>query len=73
MLKMSEELGFNVELTDQDIRDLYYAVGEAIKHWPGSPARPPEEQVRLMDMKEDLFRMILQITFDSPSSDRTNS
>ena len=67
---MSEELGFHVELADQDIRDLYYAVSEALRVWPGSPARPAEEQIRLTEMKEDLFRMILQMTFEADSADR---
>ena len=72
MRKMSEELGFQVDLTDQDIRDLYYAVSEALRVWPGAPARPYDEQIRLMEMKEDLFRMILQMTFEAPSSDRNS-
>ena len=67
---MPEELGFQVDLTDQDIRDLYYAVSEALRVWPGAPARHYEEQIRLQEMKEDLFRMILQITYDLPSSER---
>ena len=57
-------LGFQVELTDDDVRALYYAVCEAIKMWPGYPARPLEEQQRLQELKEALFSMTLEMVWD---------
>ena len=48
---MNEEMGFMVELTDEEVHTLLYAVQEAIRVWPGSPARPPEEQEALQALK----------------------
>ena len=59
------ELGFMVELTDEEIRTLLYAVQEAIRVWPGSPARPREEQEMLHHLKDSLFRMVLEMQFDT--------
>ena len=58
------ELGFMVELTDEEVRTLLHAVNEAIRVWPGSPARPVEEQERLRDLKDALFRMTLEMNWD---------
>ena len=59
-----EEMGFMVELTDEEVRTLLYAVQEAIRVWPGSPARPPEEQEALQALKGSLFRMTLEMDWD---------
>jgi len=60
-----EVSGFEVELTDDEVRTLYYAVQEAIENWPGSPARPADEQERLYNIKEALFRMILEMSLEA--------
>lgn len=62
-----EEMGFMLELTDEEIRTLLYAVQEAIRVWPGFPARPVEEQMQLKDLKEGLFRMTLEMNWDIES------
>ena len=63
---MSEEImGFEIELTDQEIKTLYYALQEAIRVWPGSPARPAEEQEHLQHLKSEFFRMMLEISLDA--------
>ena len=59
-----EELGFMVELTDQEIRTLLYAVQEAIRVWPGYPSRPREEQERLQALRDGLFTMTLEMVWD---------
>ena len=59
-----EEMGFMVELTDEEVRTLLYAVQEAIRAWPGSPARPAEEQEQLQALKDALFRMTLEMVWD---------
>jgi len=59
-----EEMGFMVELTDEEVRTLLYAVQEAIRVWPGSPARPAEEQEALQALKDALFRMTLEMVWD---------
>ena len=58
-------MGFMVELTDNDVRTLLYAVQEAIRVWPGYPARPLEEQEHLQSLRDEFFRMVLEMQFDS--------
>ena len=60
-----EVMGFEVELTDEEVKTLYYAVQEAIRLWPGAPARPHEEQERLWNLRDNLFRMILEMALDA--------
>ena len=57
-------MGFMVELSDDEVRTLSYAVNEAIRVWPGSPARPPEEQEQLWHLRDSFFRMVLEISFE---------
>ena len=61
---MSQMNSFEIQLNDEEIKTLYYAVCEAIRLWPGSPARPAEEQERLFFVKQQLFKMILQMSFE---------
>lgn len=62
---MNDDLmGFMVELTDDDVRTLLYAVQEAIRVWPGYPARPFEEQEHLQSLRDEFFRMVLEMQFD---------
>ena len=56
-------MGFMVELSDDEIRTLLYAVQEAIRVWPGYPARPVEEQEQLQALKTQLFMMTLEMQF----------
>ena len=64
MSEMNDDLmGFMVELTDDEVRTLLYAVQEAIRVWPGSPARPREEQEQLQALKSSLFTMTLEMQF----------
>ena len=58
-----DELGFMVELSDNEVRTLLYAVQEAIRVWPGSPARPREEQEQLQALRNSLFTMTLEMQF----------
>ena len=58
-------MGFQVELTDDEVRTLLYAVQEAIRVWPGSPKRPVEEQEQLQALRSSLFTMTLEMQFDS--------
>lgn len=57
-------MGFMVEFTDDEIRTLNYAVNEAIRVWPGSPARPAEEQEMLQSLRDTFFRMILEMSLE---------
>lgn len=58
-----DQMGFMVELTDDEVRTLLYAVQEAIRVWPGYPARPREEQEQLKALRDSLFTMTLEMQF----------
>ena len=64
MMNEDDLMGFMVELTDDEVRTLLYAVQEAIRVWPGSPARPAEEQEALRSLRDSLFTMTLEMQFD---------
>lgn len=57
-------MGFMIELSDDEVRTLSHAVNEAIRVWPGSPARPAEEQEQLWHLRDAFFRMVLEISFE---------
>ena len=59
-----EEMGFMVELSDQEVHTLLYAVQEALRVWPGSQARPAEEQEALQALKRELFTMTLEAVWE---------
>jgi len=61
---------FQMFLSIEDVRSMYSHVCYAIKTWPGSPARPPEEQEYLMKLKTQLFAMIADYSFTELDSDR---
>lgn len=46
-----------------EVRLMYRHVCYAIETWPGSPARPPEEQEWLLMMKSRLFAMMTEYAF----------
>ena len=56
---------FTIFVTINDVRALHYCVEEGIKKWPGSPARPQEEQEIMWKMKEQLVRMILEHSYEN--------
>ncbi len=58
------QLGFQIDMTDEEVRTLLYAVQEALRVWPGYPARPVEEQERLQCLRDTLFTMTLEINLD---------
>ena len=51
---------FELELSDAEVRALYYAVHVAYERWPGSPQRPAEEQEYLTHLKAMFFAMQLE-------------
>lgn len=57
------EPAYSIDFTIEDIRLLHYSVQEAIKYWPGSPARPQTEQEHLWHMRDGLNRVMLDYTF----------
>ena len=61
---MNEER-YMVELTAGDVHLLYHCVEETIKNWPGSPARPIEEQEHLWYLRDSMYRMLLEYRFNN--------
>ena len=62
-------MGFMVEFTDDEIRTLLHAVSEAIRLWPGYPARPIDEQEKLQSLRSTLFSMTLDMAWEHSEDD----
>ena len=63
---MDEEQGdwyCSVEMGIDEVRMLYSHVCYSLEMWPGSPARPAEEQEYLRILKMRLFSMITEYSF----------
>jgi hypothetical protein len=58
---------FDLHCGPDDVRALLYAVNEAIRLWPGSPARPAEEQETLYRLKMGLFAMSMELVIEERS------
>lgn len=52
-------LNFGIE----DIHLLYYCVCKRIETWEGYPSRHPNEQQHLSDLRDELYRAILDHKF----------
>lgn len=64
LMEESEQFDYQVELKIDDIRLLRHCVEETIRLWPGAPARPVEEQEHLRHLRDTMYRMILDYSFD---------
>ena len=60
---MIEDEPFKMDFDIEDVYLLYHCVQETIKNWPGSPARPAEEQEHLWHLRDWLYRCILDYKF----------
>ena len=58
-----EEFLMQIFMGIDEIRVLYSHVCYAVDTWPGSPARPPEEQEYLKSLKQRLFAMMCEYQF----------
>jgi hypothetical protein len=56
---------YSWDLSIHDVRVLHHCVQEAIKYWPGAPARPYEEQEHMWAIRDNLQRMMLDYQFDN--------
>ena len=54
----------NVELSMEDVHALHQAIDDAIKTWPGSPARCPTEQEKFRSLKYFLFSILCEAALD---------
>lgn len=46
-----------------EVRALYQSIDGWLQYWPGSPARPCDEQEYLHTMKKRLFAMLCDYNF----------
>ena len=58
-----EEWYCSVNIGIDEGRFMYSHLEYSLKMWPGSPARPAEEQQFLMDMKDKYFAMLMEYNF----------
>tara|TARA_B100001142_G_scaffold246239_1_gene245829 strand:+ start:955 stop:1236 length:282 start_codon:yes stop_codon:yes gene_type:complete len=61
---------FTYEFTKDDVFLLYHSVCETIRLWPGSPARPVEEQEHLYQLRDSFYVGVLEYKFNNMESDR---
>tara|TARA_B000000441_G_C21605744_1_gene268584 strand:+ start:208 stop:423 length:216 start_codon:yes stop_codon:yes gene_type:complete len=54
---------YTLHLTIHDIKLLHYCVKEGIKHWPGAPARPTDEQEHMWYLRDEMFRAMMDHSF----------
>jgi hypothetical protein len=54
-----------MEMSIEDCQCLYEAVCDAYEKWPGSPARPKEQQEKFRQMKFFLFSIMCEASLDS--------
>lgn len=59
------EEGFPFVLEIEDVRILYNLVEKGLRDWPGSPARPAEEQTRLYNLKLQFKAMLFEDLYQS--------
>ena len=59
------EFDYQVDMRIEDVRLLHHCVQETIKTWPGAPARPCEEQEHLWYLRDSLYRILLEDSFNS--------
>ena len=61
--EMSDEGFYQLNVGIEDIYLMYHCVQETIRIWPGAPARPVEEQEHLRELRDNLYRCILDHKF----------
>ena len=53
----------SVNMGIDEVRAMYSHLVYSLQMWPGSPARPAEEQEFLIAMKEKYFAMLMEYNF----------
>ena len=56
---------YTMHMTIENVRLMSYCVEQAIKFWPGAPARPYEEQEQLGQLRDQFKRMIFEHSFNN--------
>jgi len=57
-------VSIEMEISLEDCRVLYNAVCDALENWPGSPARPAEQQEQFRNLKFFLFSIMCEASLD---------
>lgn len=57
-------VSIEMEISLEDCRALYQAVCDALENWPGSPARPAEQQEQFRNLKLFLFSIMCEASLD---------
>ena len=68
--EMPDEGFYQLNVGIDDVYLMYHCVQETIRNWPGSPARPHEEQQQLWELRDNLYRCILDHKFHYMDTDR---
>jgi hypothetical protein len=58
-----EQFDYTMNISINDVRLMHHCVIEAIRTWPGSPARPAEEQEHMWHLRDQFQRMMLDYSF----------
>ena len=59
-----------MDLDINDIRALHSVISYCLETWPGSPARPAEEQEYLHYMKKQLFAMLMDYNYNYQTGEK---
>lgn len=65
-----EQIFYTIEVPYESVRLLYHCVTETIRTWPGSPARPAQEQEDLKILRDNLYRAVLDYSFNFTEADK---
>ena len=57
-------VSIEMEMSLEDCRALYQAVCDALENWPGSPARPAEQQEQFRNLKFFLFSIMCEASLN---------
>jgi hypothetical protein len=57
-------VSIEMEISLEDCRALYQAVCDALENWPGSPARPAEQQEQFRNLKIFLFSIMCEASLN---------
>ena len=73
MQEINQDLpDYSLHMDSEGVKTLYYAVETAIRYWPGAPQRPREEQEMLLELKNVLFALKMEILLADQASDSSN-
>jgi hypothetical protein len=63
---MNEEgYDYSINLNIEDVHLLHHCVLKRIETWEGSPSRHPSEQEHLCELRDLLYRIVLEYKFEN--------